>query len=65
MDRRRSRRCDTRAEVLLDEAVTAPEVTGRCTITLETGTWYSWYDDMTVQGRASLDIDHLVPLAEN
>lgn len=57
--------CDTRAEVLLEEAVTAPEVTGRCTITPGTGTWFSWYDDVTVQGRAGLDIDHLVPLAEN
>ncbi|MDT0269654.1 HNH endonuclease family protein [Streptomyces sp. DSM 44915] len=51
--------CHTRAEVLLEEAVTPPTVTGRCT--LSGGTWYSWYDDQTV---TATDIDHLVPLAE-
>ncbi|MFG3323778.1 HNH endonuclease family protein [Streptomyces sp. NPDC048171] len=56
--------CDTRREVLLEEAVTAPEVTGRCTLTAGTGTWYSWYDDTTVTGSRATDIDHLVPLAE-
>ncbi|MBM9506817.1 HNH endonuclease family protein [Actinacidiphila acididurans] len=54
--------CNTRAEVLLDEAVTAPTVTGTCT--LSGGSWYSWYDDTTVTGARALDIDHLVPLAE-
>lgn len=29
-----------------------------------TGTWWSWYDDTTVNGSRNLDIDHLVPLAE-
>jgi len=55
--------CSTRPEVLLDEAVTAPEVTGRCTLT--GGTWYSWYDDTTINDARALDIDHLVPLAES
>lgn len=55
--------CSTRAEVLLEEAVTAPTVTGRCTLT--GGTWFSWYDDATVDNASSLDIDHLVPLAES
>jgi hypothetical protein len=51
--------CNTRAEVLLAEAVTPPTVTGRCT--LSGGTWYSWYDEETV---TATDIDHVVPLAE-
>jgi len=55
--------CNTRAEVLLDEAVTAPTITGKCT--LNGGSWYSWYDGVTVEGASGLDIDHLVPLAEN
>ncbi|MEU9237574.1 HNH endonuclease family protein [Streptomyces subrutilus] len=52
--------CNTRAEVLLAEAVDAPSMTGRCT--LEGGSWYSYYDDSYVTER--IDIDHLVPLAE-
>ncbi|MEU6459921.1 HNH endonuclease family protein [Streptomyces sp. NPDC047065] len=54
--------CTTRNEVLLEEAVNAPEVTGRCTLT--GGTWYSSYDDTYVDGARGLDIDHRVPLAE-
>ncbi|MFE2047949.1 HNH endonuclease family protein [Streptomyces sp. NPDC059459] len=54
--------CATRAEVLLEEAVNAPAQTGRCTLT--GGTWYSPYDDTYVDGPRSIDIDHLVPLAE-
>ncbi|MGX1222015.1 HNH endonuclease family protein [Streptomyces ambofaciens] len=54
--------CNTRAEVLLEEAVVAPERTGRCTLT--GGTWYSPYDDRTIEGPRGSDIDHRVPLAE-
>lgn len=54
--------CNTRAEVLLDEATEPPEVTGTCTIT--GGSWYSYYDDVTVTEARGLDIDHMVPLAE-
>lgn len=54
--------CSTRNEVLLQEAVAAPEVTGRCT--LNGGRWHSWYDDQHVEVARALDIDHLVPLAE-
>ncbi|QIB49561.1 HNH endonuclease family protein [Streptomyces aureoverticillatus] len=54
--------CSTRNEVLLDEAVTAPDRTGRCTLT--GGRWYSPYDDTYVDGPRALDIDHYVPLAE-
>ncbi|MFJ3021497.1 hypothetical protein RKD37_001783 [Streptomyces ambofaciens] len=54
--------CSTRNEVLLKEAVAAPERTGRCTLT--GGTWYSPYDDRTIEGPRGSDIDHRVPLAE-
>ncbi|CCK32961.1 putative secreted protein (plasmid) [Streptomyces davaonensis JCM 4913] len=54
--------CSTRAEVLLEEAVTAPEQGAGCLLT--GGTWYSPYDDRYVEGPRGLDIDHMVPLAE-
>ncbi|GAB2628294.1 HNH endonuclease family protein [Streptomyces capparidis] len=54
--------CSTRNEVLLEEAIQAPQVTGRCTLT--GGAWHSWYDDTEVTDARGLDIDHLVPLAE-
>jgi hypothetical protein len=54
--------CSTRNEVLLEEAVTTPGWSGRCT--LAGGTWYSPYDDTYVEGARGVDIDHLVPLAE-
>ncbi len=38
--------CNTRAEVLLAEAIESPAVSGRCTLT--GGLWYSWYDDTEV-----------------
>ncbi|MFG3266334.1 HNH endonuclease family protein [Streptomyces bobili] len=54
--------CSTRSEVLLDEAVTAPEQGARCLLT--GGSWYSPYDDTYFTVARGLDIDHLVPLAE-
>ena len=54
--------CSTRAEVLLAEAVTPPQVMGRCVLT--GGSWHSFYDDAHVDVSAALDIDHMVPLAE-
>ncbi|MEU1292363.1 HNH endonuclease family protein [Streptomyces sp. NPDC005840] len=54
--------CNTRAEVLLRDAVVAPTRSGRCTLT--GGRWFSPYDDRTIDGPSGLDIDHLVPLAE-
>ncbi|MEU4828799.1 HNH endonuclease family protein [Actinomadura sp. NPDC023710] len=57
--------CDTRREVLLAEAVQAPEVGDRCRLTEGTGTWYSYYDDTQITGQRTLDIDHMVPLAES
>lgn len=55
--------CSTRNEVLLEEAVVAPERTGRCTLT--GGTWYSPYDGRMIEGPRGSDIDHRVPLAES
>ncbi|MFB8067637.1 HNH endonuclease, partial [Streptomyces rubiginosohelvolus] len=54
--------CPTRQEVLLAEAVTAPEQGDRCT--LSGGTWTSYYDEAEVTDAKKLDIDHMVPLAE-
>ncbi|MEU2801199.1 HNH endonuclease family protein [Streptomyces sp. NPDC007117] len=54
--------CTTRAEVLLAEAVTAPEQGARCT--LSGGSWLSYYDEAEVTDARKLDIDHMVPLAE-
>jgi hypothetical protein len=54
--------CSTRAEVLIAEAAVAPEVDPRCALT--GGSWYSSYDDEYVSGARSVDIDHMVPLAE-
>ncbi|MEH0588720.1 HNH endonuclease family protein [Streptomyces sp. B21-106] len=54
--------CNTRAEVLRAEAVTDPEVGASCTLT--GGLWYSPYDNRYFDAARSLDVDHLVPLAE-
>jgi hypothetical protein len=55
-------RCNTRYEVLIAEATTAPTVSSPCTLT--GGRWYSWYDGVSWTDPADLDIDHFVPLAE-
>lgn len=52
--------CDTRREVILSEAVEAPQVTAGCKLT--GGSWLSPYDGVTVTDAAGLD--HMVPLAE-
>ncbi|GAA4694235.1 HNH endonuclease family protein [Streptomyces youssoufiensis] len=54
--------CNTRAEVLIEEATTPPRVEGRCTLT--GGTWHSYYDKKDHDQAGALDIDHMVPLAE-
>ncbi|MFE6985785.1 HNH endonuclease family protein [Streptomyces griseus] len=54
--------CPTRQEVLIAEAVTAPEQGARCT--LSGGSWLSYYDEAEVTDAKRLDIDHMVPLAE-
>ncbi|MEU4012290.1 HNH endonuclease family protein [Streptomyces pseudogriseolus] len=55
--------CNTRAEVLLDEAVEPPRVGPRCW--LSGGRWWSYYDQVWVTSASGLDIDHMVPLAES
>ncbi|MFE5887178.1 HNH endonuclease family protein [Streptomyces hydrogenans] len=54
--------CNTRKEVILSEAVEAPQVADRCALT--GGSWLSKYDNVTVTDAARLDVDHFVPLAE-
>lgn len=55
-------RCDTRREVLIAEAVEPSTVGAGCTIT--GGAWTSYYDSLRVTDASTLDIDHMVPLAE-
>ncbi|MFB7938305.1 HNH endonuclease family protein [Streptomyces sp. NPDC056049] len=55
--------CHTRNEVLLAEAIQAPQVGPRCKIT--GGAWFSYYDGRTLTDTADIDIDHVVPLAES
>ncbi|MGW2595445.1 HNH endonuclease family protein [Streptomyces sp. NPDC001515] len=54
--------CNTRQEVLIAEATTKPEQGARCALT--GGEWVSYYDEATVTNARTLDIDHMVPLAE-
>lgn len=54
--------CDTRAEILLEEAEEAPSRSGTCT--LSGGRWYSYYDGVSWTDKSDIDIDHMVPLAE-
>lgn len=54
--------CDTRAEVLLAEAVKPPTKEAGCKLT--GGEWLSYYDETTVTDPTELDIDHVVPLEE-
>lgn len=55
--------CNTRNEVLKDEAVVAPEQAAGCK--LSGGKWYSAYSNTYVNSASALDLDHLVPLAES
>ncbi|MER6014065.1 HNH endonuclease family protein [Streptomyces bluensis] len=54
--------CNTRAEVLLSEAVDPPAVLPGCK--LSGGRWWSYYDSKWLTAASALDIDHVVPLAE-
>ncbi|MER7952375.1 HNH endonuclease family protein [Streptomyces sp. NPDC096079] len=54
--------CNTRSEVLVSEAVEAPEIGANCSLT--GGAWWSYYDETEVRSAPGLDIDHLVPLKE-
>ena len=53
--------CDTREEVLKRDG-SGVSVDSSCQPT--TGTWRSLYDGVTVTDSSSVDIDHIVPLAE-
>jgi Protein of unknown function (DUF1524) len=54
--------CHTRNEVLLAESVIDPQIGERCALT--GGQWHSYYDHVTWDAAGSLDIDHVVALAE-
>ncbi|MEU4655024.1 HNH endonuclease family protein [Streptomyces sp. NPDC023723] len=54
--------CNTRMELLLEEAVETPEQGEPCKLT--GGRWYSAYDDKYIDGPGGLDADHRVPLGE-
>ncbi|MFF2549117.1 hypothetical protein ACFVUY_42050 [Kitasatospora sp. NPDC058063] len=54
--------CNTRAEVLIAEAVEAPAIGPKCA--LLGGTWRSPYDGLVFNDARQLDVDHVVPLAE-
>ncbi|WP_435846182.1 HNH endonuclease family protein [Streptomyces diacarni] len=54
--------CNTRSEVLLEEATEKPDVGPRCRI--DGGQWHSYYEDADTTSARGLDIDHMVPLAE-
>ncbi|MEU1404698.1 HNH endonuclease family protein [Streptomyces sp. NPDC005728] len=54
--------CNTRAEVLLAEAVDPPQILPGCK--LSGGRWWSYYDSKWITSAGALDVDHMVPLAE-
>ena len=54
--------CDTRKEVLIAEAIIKPKKGAKCALT--GGKWNSAYDGISYTKDSSLDIDHVVPLAE-
>ncbi|MDX3365015.1 HNH endonuclease [Streptomyces sp. ME02-6987-2C] len=54
--------CNTRQELLLEEAVETPEQGANCKLT--GGRWYSAYDNTYIDGPSRLDADHRVPLDE-
>ncbi|WP_070017351.1 HNH endonuclease family protein [Streptomyces nanshensis] len=54
--------CDTRAEVLLEEAKLRPGRGADCRLT--GGSWWSYYDHRRITDAGDLDIDHMVPIAE-
>lgn len=54
--------CDTRAEVLIQEAIATPQVGARCK--LVGGLWNSPYDAKVIANASEIDIDHLIPLEE-
>lgn len=53
--------CDTRDDVLAAESQLTPAPSCE---RIESGNWYSPYDDVTVTASTDMDVDHLVALAE-
>ena len=56
--------CDTRREMLMRDSRVESVLDPNRTCWVISGLWYSHYDGEWLQGPSSLDIDHLVPLAE-
>ena len=56
--------CDTRREVLIRDSRVQSTLDPNRICWVVSGLWYSHYDGEWVDGPSSLDIDHLVPLAE-
>ena len=56
--------CNTRNDVIIQEALVKPKVEAGCKIVKDTGKWYSAYDGLTVTNFSGLDVDHMIPLAE-
>lgn len=54
--------CDTRAEVLIRDAVGFAEVSDTCKVLV--GSWYSVYDDLWFDEPIEVSIDHVVALKE-
>ena len=55
-------KCDTRKEVLIQEAVSIPKLSSSCVF--NGGKWISAYDGLATTDYSTLDIDHMVPLSE-
>ena len=55
-------RCNTLAEVLIEEAIVKPKIGPKCKLT--GGKWLSAFDGKTITNASKLDVDHMVPLAE-
>lgn len=55
-------KCDTRARVLTQESLRPVTKTSSCRVV--SGLWFSAYDGRTFTNAPSLDIDHMIPLAE-
>ena len=54
-------RCDTRKEVLIQEAVVVPKLSSGCVF--KGGQWVSPYEGLPTSDYSTLDIDHMVPLS--
>ncbi len=53
--------CSTRKEVLIRDALSIDRISRYCAVY---GTWRSLYDDRRTSDPSTLEIDHLIPLAE-